>query len=63
MEAYTHVDYVVPMSNKRSTYDHDYYAFLCGNLVAWRSMKQSVVARSSAATKFRSMTQGVYELL
>ncbi|KAI3445697.1 hypothetical protein Pfo_002362 [Paulownia fortunei] len=37
--------------------------FLGGNLVTWRSKKQSMVARSSAKAEFRVMAQGVCELL
>lgn len=40
-----------------------YCTFLWGNLVTWRSKKQSVVARSSAEAKYQSMAQGVCEVL
>jgi hypothetical protein len=40
-----------------------YCTFVGGNLVTWRSKKQSVVARSSAEAEFRAMAQGVYETL
>lgn len=40
-----------------------YCTFLWGNLVSWRSKKQSVVARSSAGAKYRLMAQGVCEVL
>jgi hypothetical protein len=36
---------------------------LLGNLVSWRSKKQSVVARSTAEAEFRSMAHGICELL
>ena len=37
--------------------------FVSGNLVTWRSKKQSMVARSSAEAEFRAMTQGICELI
>lgn len=37
--------------------------FVGGNLVTWRSKKQSVVARSSAEAEYRAMAIGVRELL
>ena len=61
LEAYTDADYVGSVVDRRSTIG--YYTFLGGNLVTWRSKKQSLVARSSAEAKFLAMAQGVYELL
>ena len=49
------------MGDRRST--TKYCTFLGENLVTWRSKKQSLVARSSAKVKFRTMAQGVFELL
>lgn len=43
METYTDADYAGSVSDRRST--SGYCTFLCGNLVAWKSKKQSVVAR------------------
>jgi hypothetical protein len=37
--------------------------FVGGNLFAWRSKRQSVVARSTAEAEFRAMAHGVCELL
>ena len=37
--------------------------FVGGNLVSWKSKKQSVVSRSSAESKYRSMTQSVCEIM
>jgi len=45
IEAYTNADYTGSMSDRRSISSN--CTFLCGNLVTWRSKKQSVVARSS----------------
>ena len=61
LEAYTDADYVGSVVDRRSTIG--YYTFLGGNLVTWRSKKQSLVARSSAEAEFLAMAQGVYELL
>ena len=41
----------------------EYCTFIWGNLVTWRSKKQSVVARNSAEAKFRVMTHWVCEVL
>lgn len=40
-----------------------YCTFVRGNLVTWRSKKQSVVTRSSAEAKFRTIAHGVCEML
>lgn len=40
-----------------------YYTKLWGNLVTWRSKKQSVVARSSAEVEYRAIAQGVCEII
>lgn len=40
-----------------------YFTFVAGNLVTWRSKKQSVVARSSAKVEYKGMAHGIYELL
>ncbi|XP_043705454.1 uncharacterized mitochondrial protein AtMg00810-like [Telopea speciosissima] len=40
-----------------------YCTFVGGNLVNWRSKKQTVVARSSAEAEFRAMVHGICELL
>lgn len=60
-DTYTDYDYASLMNDRRST--SSYYVFLCGNLVAWRSKKQSAVARSSIEIKFRASTREICELL
>lgn len=61
LEAYTDADYAGSVLDRRST--TGYCTFLGGNLVTWKSKKQSVVARSSAEAEFRAMAQGICELL
>jgi len=47
------------IDDRRST--TGYCTFVWGNLVTWRSKKQSVVARSSAEAEFRAVAQGICE--
>lgn len=61
IEVYTDADWAGSITDRRST--SGYCTFIWGNLVTWRSKKQSVVARSSAEVEFRSMAQGVCEVL
>lgn len=46
IEVYTNLDYAGSPVARRSTID--YSIFLGGNLITWKSKKQSLVARSSA---------------
>jgi len=61
LEAYTDADYAGSVVDRRST--SGYCTFLGGNLVTWRSKKQSVVTQSSVEVEFRSIVLGVCELL
>ena len=61
LECYTDADYAGALTDRRST--SGYCTLLGGNLVTWRSKKQSVVSRSSAEAEFRSMALGICELL
>eukprot|EP00257_Ricinus_communis_P027384 XP_025014798.1 uncharacterized protein LOC112536351 [Ricinus communis] len=61
VEVYTDADWAGSITDRRST--SRYCTFVWGNLVTWRSKKQNVVARSSAEAEFRSMAQGVCEIL
>ena len=49
------------MIDRRST--SGYCTFVGGNLVSWRSKKQSVVARSSAEAEFRALALRICETL
>ncbi|GAV76367.1 hypothetical protein CFOL_v3_19842, partial [Cephalotus follicularis] len=61
VKAFTDADWANSPDDRRST--SGYCAFVGGNLVAWRSKKQDVVARNSADAKFRAMAQGICEVL
>nr|XP_016505430.1 PREDICTED: uncharacterized mitochondrial protein AtMg00810-like [Nicotiana tabacum] len=60
-EAFTDADWAGSLDDRRSTFG--YCTLAGGNLVTWRSKKQSIVARSSAEAEYRAMAQGVCELL
>ena len=61
IEAYTDADWAGSIIDRHST--SRYCLFVGGNLVTWRSKKQSVVARSSAEAEFRAMAHGICEIL
>ena len=61
LEVFTDADYAGSLMNRRST--SGYCTFLGGNLITWRSKKQSVVAQSSVEAEFRSIVLGICELL
>ena len=55
------VDCAGSKEDKRSTIG--YCVFVGGNIVSWKSKKQSVVSRSSAKSEYRAMTQSVCEIM
>ncbi|XP_038893744.1 secreted RxLR effector protein 161-like [Benincasa hispida] len=59
IEAYTDFDWAGSVIDRNST--SGYCTFVWGNLVIWRSKKQSVVARSSAEAEYRAMSLGICE--
>uniref|UniRef100_A0A2N9I442 Integrase catalytic domain-containing protein n=1 Tax=Fagus sylvatica TaxID=28930 RepID=A0A2N9I442_FAGSY len=60
IEGYTDADWAGSPSDRKST--TGYCTFIGGNLITWRSKKQSVVARSSAEAEYRAMAHTTCEL-
>lgn len=61
IEGYTDADWAGCLDDRKST--SGYCAFVGGNLVSWRSKKQSVVSRCTAEAEFRAMASGLCELM
>ena len=59
VKVYTDADWAGSILDRRST--SGYCSFVWGNLVTWRSKKQSVVSRSSADAEFKAMAHGFCE--
>ncbi|KAH9650091.1 protein kinase domain-containing protein [Citrus sinensis] len=57
---YTDADWAGSVTDRRST--SGYCTFVGGNLVTWRSKKQTVVARSSAEAEYRAVALGICEV-
>ncbi|PON68952.1 hypothetical protein PanWU01x14_092690 [Parasponia andersonii] len=53
IDAFTNADWVGAIDDKKST--SGYCTCVWGNLVTWRSKKQSAVSRSRAETEFRTV--------
>ncbi|XP_071927547.1 uncharacterized mitochondrial protein AtMg00810-like isoform X1 [Coffea arabica] len=61
IEGYSDADWAGSASDRRST--TGYCVFVGGNLVSWKSKKQTVVSRSSAESEYRAMAHTVCELV
>jgi hypothetical protein len=60
-ECFSNVDWGGSKIDRRSI--TGYCVFIGGNLVSWKSKKQSVVSRSNAESKYRAMAQCICEIL
>ena len=61
IEAYINADWAGSVTDRRST--SSYCTYIWGNVVTWRSKKQSVVARSNAEAEYRAMAHRVCGIL
>ena len=61
VEVYKDANWVRSITDRRST--SGYCTFVGGNLLTWRSKKQSVIARSSAEAEFKATALGICEVI
>lgn len=54
-------DYVESITNKRSTFR--YYSLLRGNLITWKSKKESMVLQANAKSKLKTILKKVCKAL
>ena len=58
---FSYTDWAGSPNDRRST--TGYCTFVGGNIVTWKSKKQSVVAKSSAEAKYRTVAKTACELI
>ena len=61
IECFSDVDWVGSKKDRRST--SGYCVFFGGNLISWKTKKQSVVSRSIVESEYRAMTQSVCKIM
>ena len=61
IECFSYADKVGSKEDKRFT--SGYYVFFGGNLISWKSKKQSVVSRSSVKSEYRAIAQSVCKIM
>ena len=61
IECFSEANWVGSKENRRSI--SGYCVFVEGNLVSWKSKKQSVVTQFSAGAEYRAMTQSICEIM
>jgi len=61
IESFSDADWAGSKTDRRST--SGFCVFLGGNLIAWKSKKQSVVSRSSAESEYRAMANATCEIM
>ena len=61
IECFSDKDWAGSKEDKRSTLG--YCVFFGGNMISWKSKKQSAVSQSSTELEYRAMTQSVCEIM